>query len=178
MEDYSNNYINDYTNEYLASHDIDWFCIINDTPIHAASNEGDLPYNIKHNALKNRENQNYAFSREYKYNFNEIEINFNQLNRIIKTPEDYSPFEIIEMKNNYLRTFIDMARRGFYSYDRFEYKEFEDFKYVLVAYPKIFKPSYNHLICTGLQCVNTSMENVCFEDIDTFKALKFVDIKI
>lgn len=169
---------NKYTDDYLATHDIDWFCVINKTPIHAASNGGDLPLDIKNNRLLNEKNKRFVFNRKRKnkYNYDEININIEHLNKVIKNPENYSPFEIIEMKNNYLRTFIDMARRGFYSYDRLIYKEFEDQKYILVAWPKNPSSRHSYNIRKGITNFRFESEKCVFKNIETVIKLDFNNI--
>lgn len=136
-----------YTDEYLSSHDVDWFCMIDGFPIHAASNGGNLPEIIKNNRLNSVEKQDYAYSLEQVFDIKDIEINNSYLDYLFHDTEKYKPYELIEMRSNYLRTFVDMARRGFYSFDRCNYEEFEDDRYVLVAWPrKADEKQYNDIL--------------------------------
>lgn len=125
-----------YSDEYLILHDIDWFCIINDTPIHAASNGGTLPSYIKNHPDVNIKNQEFAYSLDKKYEFADIGINTDYIDEKFANIEVSSFYELLEMKINYLRSFVDMASRGFYSFDRIDYNNFESNNYILIAWPK------------------------------------------
>ena len=165
-----------YTNEYLASHDIDWFCMIKRFPIHAASNGGNIPDFIKNNKPNNVEYQKYVYGLDHKYSLDEIYINTEHLDRLFHDTEKYTPYEILEMKRNYLRTFVDMALRGFCSFDRCNYENynivgdsFEDNQYILVARPincSHYHDRYNDIIehiktyCDSYKIVNPSLQNL------------------
>ena len=133
--------------DYKSS-DIDWFCFINGCPIHVASNGGELPYNLytdenfisAFNAVRTIEpiygwaiNQEFVNSRHESYNY---------LGEIEKEERDsFLLPEFIERKEYgnlsleqiaYSWSFIEMAKRGFFSFDRVD-----ENRYRLIAYPKI-----------------------------------------
>lgn len=131
----------EYSKEYLSTHDIDWFCFINDKPIHAASNGGNLPDKINDREI-NSNNQIIAYKSDHIYSVNEVETNTEYIiNKLRKSKREYSELELSKMVNNYLRTFIDMATRGFYSFDRVDDSESDE--YYLIAWPKNNNKDFN-----------------------------------
>lgn len=129
-----------YTDEYLHEHDIDWFCTINGKPIHAASNGGTLPLIIKNNKSINEENQFTAYNRPYNKALR-ISVNNKYLNMLFKKDDNTTDLDIQIRKTKYLRTFVDMARRGFYSFDRRYYDKYRSNLYIPIAWP-IFDDKY------------------------------------
>lgn len=134
------------------STDIDWFCFINGCPIHVASNGGELPRNLctqqslinAFDTIQATEplcdweiNRKFVTTRNEKYNYiDEIEESnrdsFLLPDENLTNLKDYkglSPREIA-----YSWSFIEMARRGFFSFDRVEGNN-----YSLVAYPSDFR---------------------------------------
>lgn len=118
-------------NNYIITHDIDWFCIISGKPIHVASAGGNLPKSVK--SLK----QLHDWQRKVgEIHFrSEVELNRSYISQNIIQKDyngfdyDYFPQEndfIIELDNyglniiekEYYNTFVEMAIRGFYSFDR------------------------------------------------------------
>lgn len=106
--------------------DIDWFIIdIKNKPIHVASAGGRLPNYILDNDRLNK-NILKSLRKSEKEDF-PFEINPN-LNQILE-------FESERMRFLYLRDFIFMASKGFYSYDKTILGNFENPMYHLVAWP-------------------------------------------
>lgn len=139
-----------YRLDYQYTHDIDWFCKINDIPVHLASNGGNLPhrsYTIKklvalQHRVANMQQSfrcvvNVAFLEEYLQRgeyYDEL-VNVSQEDLRTMLPER---FELTDEVSGLSRTmllyswsFIEMAKRGFCSFDRRE----EDGLYHLVAWP-------------------------------------------
>lgn len=130
------------------SFDIDWFCYINGCPIHVASNGGELPRNLytQENLIKTLDivqatepvcdwevNKKFVKTRNENYNYiNEIEESdrddFLLPDKEISNITDYKGLSSKEIA--YSWSFIEMARRGFFSFDRVEGNN-----YRLVAYP-------------------------------------------
>jgi len=96
-----------FRSSFLLSHDIDWFCRIDNIPIHGASFGGNIPVrandekrmvDILLNIYKLSENQE-----------GDIYINENYLTSIGIEKDE---------RDDYLSSFLFFAKRGFYSYDR------------------------------------------------------------
>ena len=101
-----------YSKTYQLTHDIDWFCIIGNTPMHFASNCGLLP-----NKVNNKENNrriqeqvglmdNVVESREH------IVINREYIRARLGDNIAQGGYE------DYVRSFVEMAVKGFVSFDR------------------------------------------------------------
>lgn len=114
-----------YHLDYQLTHDIDWFAIYNDIPIHVASNGNVIPNNV--DSKNNRLIQRYL---ENEYNGNVgIVINNNALGPIFETTD----------KGLYLESFIEFARKGFVSIDNnLEVDSHGNLFYrpIVVAYPQ------------------------------------------
>ena len=140
------------------SSDIDFFCFINGCPIHFASNGGELPRNLytQENLINilaavqaSETFFDWEINREFVALRNE---NYNYINEIEESDRDsfLLPDKEISNINDYKRlsskeiayswSFIEMARRGFFSFDRVEGNN-----YRLVAYPTVFPYRYKHL---------------------------------
>lgn len=139
-----------YRLDYQFNHDIDWFCLINGAPVHFASNGGILPgrsYSIKNliklqHQISNLEqsfrcsvNVEYIerYLREGEYYadlYNASEEEFRQL-----LPESFEiTNDVAELPRHLLVygwSFIEMAKRGFISFDRNK----DENTYHLVAWP-------------------------------------------
>lgn len=121
-----------FTDEYLLSNDIDWFFSINDVYIHVASAGGIIPEQIN-DKEKLRSIQRKVFNLPYIFNkeeiiFNEIFLNSRFGNQIYEQQRTY-----------YLRSFTDMAMKGFISMDRTNFSDFDDNRYHIVCMPKRFE---------------------------------------
>lgn len=124
-----------YTNEYLLSHDIDWFFFINKKYIHVASAGGIIPEQIN-DIDKLRNIQRKVFELPSIFEEGEIILNEafldNRFNNKI-----YGEHQ----RSNYLRSFMDMSRKGFISLDRTNLNNWEDNTYHIVCMP----PKHNSL---------------------------------
>ena len=124
-----------YRLDYQYNHDIDWFCRVNDVPVHLASNEGVLPrrsYTIKnlvalqHNVANMRQNFRCAVNSDYLFEYlrrgeyySEFEnISENDMRSML--PERFViTNEVAELPSIiliYSWCFIEMAKRGFFSF--------------------------------------------------------------
>lgn len=115
-----------YQKRYLATHDIDWFCKINNIYIHVASAGGVLP-EIVDNSEVNRKIQRIV--DELPVLDDEVIItplihNVNSIN-----------YENEDCENDYVKSFKEMASKGFYSFDRVDINNIDSNNYHLVAYP-------------------------------------------
>ena len=139
-----------YPLSYQYSMDIDWFYIDNGLPIHAASNGGHLKREL-YTVEELQEVQRLVAQIQPTFDFvlNEADI----INRMSRFYDDESVEELLENRESfitegfdfpvasypnvprwfpfYCNSFIQMARRGFYSFDRDE----ETDEYFLVACP-------------------------------------------
>ena len=126
--------------------DIDWFCFINGCPIHVASNGGQLPSNLYTadgllNTFKVVQkttphfnwaiNETFISTRTNAYNYLKEANEKIQREHLLPTfinHEDYKGMPIKQLA--YSWSFIEMAKRGFFSFDRVKGNN-----YRLVAYP-------------------------------------------
>lgn len=139
-----------YRLNYQYNHDIDWFCRINKIPVHLASNGGVLPhrsYTIKnlvalqHKVANIRPNYRCVVNREYLLEYLRQGEYYAEFENISEDEMRYMLPDRFEITNEivdlprslliYGWSFIEMAKRGFLSFDRRE----EDGLYHLVAWP-------------------------------------------
>lgn len=134
-----------YPESEWSTHDIDWFVKIGDIYIHGASNGGVLPSMITKG--QNRQIQQAVAKMDYLYadSENDIFINSDYVNQRLKGQkglletdgDNFSPY------NAYITSFKNMARKGFYSFDRViastleeDSQESNQIQYVLIACPR------------------------------------------
>lgn len=134
-----------YPESEWSTRDIDWFVKIGDIYIHGASNGGVLPSMITKG--QNRQIQKAVAKMDYLYedSENEIYINSDYVNHRLKGQkglletdgDNFSPY------NAYIASFKNMARKGFYSFDRViastleeDSQESNQIQYVLIACPR------------------------------------------
>lgn len=134
-----------YPESEWSTRDIDWFVKIGDIYIHGASNGGVLPSMITKG--QNRQIQQAVAKMDYLYadSENDIFVNSDYVNqrlkgqkRLLETDGDnFSPY------NAYITSFKNMARKGFYSFDRViastleeDSQESNQIQYVLIACPR------------------------------------------
>lgn len=142
-----------YSESECSTRDIDWFVKIGDIYIHGASNGGILPSMITKG--QNRQIQQIVAQMDYLYedSENEIYINKGYVEQRLGKAEVIADFETqyeekpavdkISPYNAYIASFKDMARKGFYSFDREiaptfhtnTQRKFQQ-RYVLIACPK------------------------------------------
>lgn len=143
-----------YRIDYQRTHDIDWFCMIDSVPVHIASNGGVIPPNIL-------SRENFAVQTEV-YNmpciFSEDDVVVREeyiRERVFSNGQNISE----EAYRSYVKSFVDMARKGFVSLDRIDTGETaecsEDERYIVVAYPKQssssnLSPDISNLLQEGL----------------------------
>ena len=133
-----------YPESEWSTRDIDWFMKVGDIYIHGASNGGILPSLITKKT--NRRIQRAIAMMDFLYADNEDDIYINSdyvsqrlggQKQVFENDEDnFSPF------NAYIASFKEMARKGFYSFDRViaptleeDSQEYNQIHYVLIACP-------------------------------------------
>lgn len=105
-----------YTESEVHTKDIDWFCAINGVYVHIASAGGHIPNGINNRRVL-RLIQRAVDALADINTVDEVHINEKALNRINMNREYYLP------------SFIRMARKGFYSFDRTNIGNIEDNHY-------------------------------------------------
>ncbi len=135
-----------YNTQYQYTHDIDWFFFLGNTPVHCASNGGRVPNIYRAIDLQqlqvaieaitpnshfklNWEVINRNVSKHYR-DVNEDFLNSKGLSELVKDI-NYDENTPIWVKA-YTWSFVKMAQRGFYSFDR----DAESGRYFLVASPE------------------------------------------
>ena len=126
--------------EFLRSRDIDWAVMIGKNYIHVASAGGDLPKIVDNNL--------FEIWRELKDTRDlggEVTINEKYIREKFSDLRGISDDEARLSIEWYLCSFVEMARRGFYSFDRDIRTSFDDSKYRLVASPSKMRiePEYS-----------------------------------
>ena len=111
-----------YTESEIHTRDIDWFCAINGIYVHVASAGGNIP-NFINNYSVHRPSQRAAEALVDINTDDEIHINEAFLRGMNVNLEHYLP------------SFVRMAKKGFYSFDRTNVDNPEDDHYHLVAWP-------------------------------------------
>lgn len=140
-----------YDKTYLLTHDIDWFCRIGNIPMHFASNCGKLPKKVNDRDV-NRRLQEMVTVAPNLVEREQVIINTEYVRTRLGNELAENAF------NDYVRTFVEMAMKGFWSFDRIN----ED---GVDVYIWIAKPSVN--VEMELEGLPTYPEDVCraFHDI-------------
>lgn len=114
-----------YDQNYMLTHDIDWFCIINGVYVHVASAGGILPEEMNDRDELRQLQHNVSVAQ---YIFSEDEIEYN---------ENFLDARFVEAKDRaeYIKSFTDMARKGFVSLDRTNWLDPNDNTYHIVCRP-------------------------------------------
>ena len=120
-----------YSDDYMYAKDIDWFCVINDNYIHAASAGGILPEPIN-DREKLRKLQKQVYDLSPIFLDEDIIINNSFINERF--------YNNNEKKSDYLQSFMSMAKKGFVSMDRTNLFDLDDQRYHIVCMPKYKKP--------------------------------------
>lgn len=142
-----------YPLQYRATHDIDWFATINEHPVHLASNGGHLPSDsytvsklvtVQHKVANMQNTFRYEIDEEFLQNYLDEGDFYPDISEM--SDEEFRMIipERVEINRNYSRSlmaytwsFIDMAMKGFLSFDRIRNEDGIDI-YHLVAWPKDF----------------------------------------
>lgn len=170
-----------YRFNYQLTHDIDWFCKIKGIPVHLASNGGLLPgrsYTIQ--GLVDLQHKVANMDRRFQCDINTEYIdeylrqgefygslgNLSEEDYRILLPERFEMTnDIIEQKLHilvYSWSFIEMAKRGFFSFDR---KVGEENVYHLVAWPKdLVFDEFNDDVFRALKEYNACCFPPCHKD--------------
>ena len=115
-----------YNKAYLRTHDIDWFLVKEGIRIHLASAGGDIPDPFN-DVDRLRSEQKAVFEQPLIYEDRQIWVNY--------------PYLSIRLKDNkkamddYIRSFMEMAEKGFVSMDRTDFLNQEDKTYHIVCAP-------------------------------------------
>lgn len=152
-----------YTDIEIYTRDIDWFIYdSSNIHIHVASAGGILPYMIRINDEQNEQNLELTNSLQEIYSEKEIEINPNII-------------ELAQIKEQdlqfYLRDFISMAKKRFYSFDKTNIGNPEDTFYHLVAKPMGYCRKEN-----GLFSPEFSIGDNLHEYIDIWQPFDLISI--
>lgn len=130
-----------YSESYISSHDIDWFCMVNGVYLHIASAGGWIPDQINEKEkLRIIQHQVELLENipddEIEYNDEAIERVVNDTFRLERTIERRIARTREEIREQYLASFIAMARKGFASFDKTDIENLEDGHYHLVCKPR------------------------------------------
>ena len=149
---------------FLRTRDIDWAFASRGYYIHVSSAGGDLPKDIEDSLfdvwyeLKNAEI--VCLPHDIKWNEQYLEMKFSKM-------AEQNPQDIVFRMNWYTHSFIAMAMRGFYTFDRDISTPFEASEYHWIAQPvKMFREPHLHLPEVALDIVDP--EELEGKDIVTF----------
>lgn len=157
-----------YKKYYQHTHDIAWFCKIGKCYCHFASYGALLP-DFANDSRRNKELQKYVLTELVpKIPSSSVYINEEYIKRRVK--KCYTQWDEslrINPREEYIRCFVEMAIRGFWSYDRDVLLETESHenkmsnKYVLIARPKkrpqAFVKDYMFPVYQKLQMPNNTL---------------------
>lgn len=101
-----------YSKTYQLTHDIDWFCKIGNTPMHFASNCGLLPKKVNDKENNKRIQEQVSLMDNVVDSKEHISINQEYVRARLGDNIAEDGYE------NYVRTFVEMAMKGFVSFDR------------------------------------------------------------
>lgn len=154
-----------YDADYLETHDIDWFCKIGNTAMHFASDGGVLPVKVN-DREQLRAIQHAVAIQEDVLGEDKIEINRQYVWGVLRNNDKQKAFD------DYVESFIAMARKGFVSFDRM----LEGDKYMWIAKPIVSVevniqglPEYEEYAC-GLYAAEKEIVHVrCLNCADRFK---------
>lgn len=125
-----------YRLDYQYTHDIDWFCRINGAPVHLASNGGHLPncysieqlVSLQHRVANLRNNYRCAVNIGYLEDYLRQDEFLNNMGEFsdeeyrLMLPEEFElSDDIKDLPKHiivYAWSFIEMAKKGFISFDR------------------------------------------------------------
>lgn len=143
-----------YRIDYQRTHDIDWFCMIDSVPVHIASNGGLIPPDIL--ARENFAVQTEVYNMPCIFSEDDVVVREEYIRaRAFSNNRNFSK----DAYRSYVKSFVDMARKGFVSLDRIDVGEpverSEDERYIVVAYPKQssssnLSPDISNLLQEGL----------------------------
>ena len=154
-----------FKEEYLRTRDIDWFIKNGEYHIHATSIRGDLP-----DIINDREYIMAMYKKVYDlheiYQPEEIAINLDFIKRTIF--KDLQGIELYTAIRNYLPWFVNMARKGFISFDRTNIEDFKDNEYHIVAFP-IDITSQNLSSLSDFSIKQTEKDNILYDYIISHK---------
>ena len=153
-----------YDEQYIQSHDIDWFCVVNQDYIYVSSVGGQLPEKVNHR-MNLRKLQYEVDKMPEIYTNEEIDVNYPFLHSLLQTNENDD-----EKIKDYLGVFLSMSRKGFIALDRTDINDPDDPNYHVVCVPKgnkeLVKPE--HIFSFETQEVGLfsgSLENIHLVEI-------------
>lgn len=138
----------EYDHDYMETHDIDWFCQIGERAIHCASNGGLIPNKVNNRNRNRRIQEIVANMEDVIENREEIVVNDEYVYTRLGRNESPQAYE------NYISTFIAMAKKGFVSFDRMIDEDDDSETYVWIAKPN------RHIGCQ-IEIIPRFQENIC-----------------
>lgn len=166
-----------YNAQYQHTHDIDWFFMNGDMPVHVASNGGSLPNKMyKALDLQNLQTMVEAMKPVCRFTINERALETyarqNYLNengegiKLVDVPKEIEQLGFLGNTPAWIKayswSFIKMAQRGFYSFDR----DVRTGKYFLVARP-VVRPEISEDILTMMFHLPKDRALIIGEDVLT-----------
>ena len=132
-----------YRKSTLKNLDIDWFVCINNTPIHIASNGGQIPQNtyrireleeIYNHVLSMPKDNRVAVDTSYIEGLDGYDYLYDQDNITEFVEGSVTSYDKISL---YSESFVEMAKRGFFSFDRTDDSMETGYElYRLIAWPE------------------------------------------
>ena len=143
-----------YNKNHLFTHNVDWFARVGDCWVYAASRGGLLPSRVDNDKILPGlqgvcSNLPYVYSEEeIEYNDELIETRYqraisfyeDRLENAIERELLRNEYSLDEFKSHFSEIFVEMARKGFYSFIRLNLEDAFCNEYNIVAYPKNGSP--------------------------------------
>lgn len=120
-----------YSKMYQLTNDIDWFCKIGNVAMHFASNCGMLPSKVNNKEVNSGIQKIVAMMGNVVEDIEHIAINWEHIYMRVGDNNEEGGYE------NYVRSFMEMAMKGFLSFDRDLNSEDT---YVWIARPDAVEP--------------------------------------
>lgn len=117
-----------YPDTYIASHDIDWFCVVNGNYIHVASAGGLIPNEVNY-VERLRAIQHQVAVLPYICGEDEIDYNEQAIANLVNLDDAGARIQ-------YIASFKEMARKGFVSFDKTNIDDRLDNHYHKVCWPR------------------------------------------
>ena len=165
--------------DFLATRDIDWFCLVSGIPIQVASAGGTILPDFVNDRQKMIESQIIVSQLPYLFSEADIFVNEDLIKRKLREDNDFIYEELnISIEDRfryYIHSFVPYARKGFFCFDRSKPEEPESTLYDLIAFPRtnefrrnnIHLPSTRNEFFMGISSLEWIIENIIrFESVD------------
>ena len=166
--------------DFLATRDIDWFCLVSGIPIQVASAGGIFLPDFVNDRQKMIESQMIVSQLPFLYSEEAIYVNEELIKRKLREDDNSIYKELnISMEDRiryYMHSFIPYARKGFFCFDRSLPQDPESTLYDLIAFPYsngFRRDNFEHPSTRNELFMNISSSEWIIKNIERFEGLDF-----